>query len=173
MPDTLPYQEPFPANECLSHLVEEATGQTFKGNSFIQLDANGRAAAAPATPTDGSLLTNIGFTLEPGHNFSANKLENMVEVLDERKLIEITLGGAAVQTDLVPGKGFGLSIDPTTGFYYADRTKTTHTVVEFVRISGRGVLPNGKAIQHTGIAGDTRIRIIVRIKDSAAIRSGN
>lgn len=170
MPDVLSIQEPFAANNLRSHLVQEATGQTFKGNNFVQVDANGRVAAAPATPVDGSLLTGIAFAIEPGHNYAANKMENYTEVAEPSVPIEITLTGVCAQTDLVPGKGFGLSIDGATGFYVADRTKVTHTVVEFVKLAGRGLLATGKSpVGHSGDVGDTNVRIIVRIKASAGI----
>lgn len=169
MAEVFRVEEPFPVNECLSHLIPEATGQTFKGNSFVQLDANGRLAAAPPTPVDGTLLTGIGFTLEPGHNYPVNNLNSLCEVMKEDKLIEITMSGVLAQTDTVPGKKFGLSIDGTTGFYVVDRTKATHGVVEFVRLAGRGLLHNGKAILNTGAVGDTNVRVIVRITDAAGI----
>ncbi len=171
--ETLSVREPFVANQLFSHLVPEATAQTFDGNSFVQLDANGRAAAAPATPTDGTLLTNIGFVLEPGHNYPTNTMENLVEVCNRDTLIEITLTGVATQADLVPGKKYGLSIDNSTGrpIYVADRTKTTHGVVEFVRPAARGLLHNGKAVFTSGTVADTNVRIIVRITDAAGITS--
>lgn len=177
MPRTFPIMEPFCANETLTRLVPEATGQTYLGNNFVQLDANGRAAAAPATPTDGSLLTNVGFVLEPGHNYTANNAESQfgAEILANGKLIEITLSGVAAQGDLIPGRKYGLSIGAGSdgiNYYYADRTKTAYGVVEFIRVSGRGLLANGEAVQTSGNVGDTNIRIIVRIAATAEIASG-
>lgn len=176
MPVTHGIRAPFVANQLFSHLVPEAAGQTataLTGDSFVQMDANGRVAAAPATPTDGTLLTGLGYALEPGHNYPSVTMENLIEIANRDTLIEMTMTGVAVQTDLVAGKKYGLSIDNSTGspIYVVDRTKTAQGVVEFVRLAARGLLANGPAVKQSGYAGDTNIRVIVRLADTAGINS--
>jgi hypothetical protein len=172
--ETLAIREPFVANECLSHLVPEAAAQTFKGNNFITLNAAGRAIAAPATPASpvAADLLNIGFALEPGHNYTVSNMESMVEITNRDVLIEVTLKGNSIpQVDLIPGTRYGLGIDGATGYYVADYARKGIALLELVRLSGRGILANGKAIYTSGYELDDNPRIIVRILASAGIPS--